>query len=208
VVWRAPRAKTGPGTEEFGLSTGERLSPADVERRLPWIADPLQEPPTLSVERFAYVETTRAEITLPEKAGEYREFLDALERLHAAAGDIPLAVLLVPDEFQVEEAPWKDVEWVGIAARADRELPQKIVGAWLEQRRIPYVDLLRSCAPRPGSPTAAGTSTTRATRTGTHAGTGSRRGAGERALRRREARALSGGRGVSAARRRRSGSSP
>jgi hypothetical protein len=135
-------AKTGPGTEEFGLSTGERLSPAEVERRLPWIADPVQEPPTLSVERFAYVETTRAEITLPEKAGEYREFLDALERLHAAAGDIPLAVLLVPDEFQVEEAPWKDVEWVGIAARADRELPQKIVGAWLEQRRIPYVDLL------------------------------------------------------------------
>jgi hypothetical protein len=118
------------------------LSSAEVERRLPWLLDPLHEPPTLSVERFAYVETTRAEITLPEKAGEYRPALDELERLRTAAGTIPVAFLLIPDEFQVEDAPWRDVEWVGIAARADRDLPQKIVGRWLEEHGIPYVDLL------------------------------------------------------------------
>lgn len=135
-------AGASPSTASFGISTDEPLSPAEVEKRLPWLSDPLREPPTLSVERFAYVETTRAEITLPEKAGVYREALDELQRIREVAGTIPIACLLIPDEFQVEDAPWRDVEWAGIAERADRDLPQKIVGAWLDEHEIPYVDLL------------------------------------------------------------------
>jgi len=135
-------AGSGPSTASFGIPNDEFLSPAEAEQRLPWLSDPLREPPTLSAERFAYVERTRAEITLREKAGEYREALDELQAIRDLAGTIPMACLLIPDEFQVEEAPWRDIEWAGIARRADRDLPQKIVGAWLDERGIPYVDLL------------------------------------------------------------------
>ncbi|MFN0006499.1 MAG: hypothetical protein ACKVXR_01225 [Planctomycetota bacterium] len=135
-------AGSGPSTASFGLSADEHLPPAEVEKRLPWLSDPLQEPPTLSVERFAYVETTRAEITLPEKAGEFREALDELRLIRETAGTVPIACLLIPDEFQVEEALWRDVEWAGIAQRAERDLPQRIVGSWLDEHGIPYVDLL------------------------------------------------------------------
>ena len=139
-LWRI--AEDGPPTEGFGTSPREALAPLEVERRLPWLADPLREPPTLSPERFAYVEWTRAEITLPEKSGEYREALDEIARIQAAAGTARLACLLIPDEFQVEDAVWQDVERAGLSPQADRELPQSIVGKFLDERGIPFVDLL------------------------------------------------------------------
>jgi hypothetical protein len=128
--------------ESFGLPTNCPTSPDEIERRLPWLADPIREPPTLSVERFAYVEWTRAEITLPEKMGDYRDALDELARLRETAGSVPIACLLIPDEFQVEDTVWLDVEGAGLAPNADRDLPQKVVGSWLEEHGIPYVDLL------------------------------------------------------------------
>jgi hypothetical protein len=75
----------------------------------------------------------------------YRSILDAKR----AAGDIPLYVLLIPDEFQVEDELWNAVSQQ-FDRPAQRDRPQMILTAWLEQQNIPYLDLLplmRSVAP-------------------------------------------------------------
>ena len=135
-------AGAGGSFETFGIPTAAPLPPAEIERRLPWLADPLREPAALSTNRFDYVEYTRAEITLPEREDEYAAAFSYLERIREAALPAPLAVLVLPDEFQVEDDVWRAVLAQGLPASAERDLPQQLIGKRLEKRSIPYVDLL------------------------------------------------------------------
>jgi len=131
---------SGGGRNMLGLPDDQAFTPEELERRVPWLADPLREPPVMSAERYAYVESARIGITLPEQRAEYDDFFAALQQLRASAGPVPLAFLLIPDEFQVEEALWRQTS--APFPRAVRELPQELVSAWLEERELAYVDLL------------------------------------------------------------------
>lgn len=130
----------GGGRNFLGLPTDRAFTPEELDRRVPWLADPLREPAVMTPERYAYVESARVGITLPDQHDAYVDFFHALEQLRASAGSVPLAFLLFPDEFQVEEALWQQTS--APFPRADRELPQKLIGAWLGERNISYVDLL------------------------------------------------------------------
>jgi hypothetical protein len=137
----APIAMRG-STRSPGSEIDEELSPAEAERRMPWLADPLLEIPPISAARFTFVEATRTEFLFPAKKKAYEPALAYLEEMREAAGSIPILCLILPDEYQVEDGLWERIGRERVLDGADRELPQKILSAWLDERGIPYVDLL------------------------------------------------------------------
>ncbi len=143
AIWQERRAGTlavagMDAGAAFGVPGTVALSPEEIERRLPWLDDPLTEPAAVSRDRFLYVERKRAADLLRMKESDYADLYSHLERMRIAAGSIPLAVLLFPDEFQVEDALWEQVH----PEQGERDSPQRMVGEWLEQNGVPYVDLL------------------------------------------------------------------
>src|SRR5258706_9406760 len=132
----------GGATEFEGLTDGAAVAPDELDRRFPWLEDPEREPPQLSTERFAYVESTRAVALIRARRESWDTVFTFLERIRDAARPIPIACLLIPDEFQVEDGLWEEVRARGALDAADREKPQAILRAWLEEQRVPFADLL------------------------------------------------------------------
>lgn len=107
--------------------------------RFPWLDDPGLEEATLSAETFLEVEARRARFVCAPDAGDrYEPLFRALRAIRASAGSIPIGVVLIPDEFQVEDAIWSQIAGPGL----ERDLPQQRIGAWLRGEGIPALDLL------------------------------------------------------------------
>ena len=125
---------------------------ADYERHFAWLADARREPPTFSEETFLRIETERAlSICRPDRARDFEQLYGALLEARRLCGATPLFVLLIPDEFQVEDELWRAVKdryrpieaGAGAAVGAlDRDQPQRLLAEWLERHDIPFVDLL------------------------------------------------------------------
>jgi hypothetical protein len=123
-------------------ATNKILSRDELVRAFPWLTDPSREPSSMSHEAFLELETRHArEICGGGDEPYYRRFWEILDEMRAAAAPRPLAVLLIPDELQVEEPLWRDV-----SARAgmplDRDRAQHLLAATLAKKGIPYLDLL------------------------------------------------------------------
>jgi hypothetical protein len=118
------------------------VAPDEFGRRFPWLADPTQEAPQLSEVRFAYVESTRAEFLFHARRDSWEKLFAFLAQILDSARPIPVACLLIPDEFQVEDGLWEGLRAQKVIGSADRGQPQKILRDWLDEHRVPYVDLL------------------------------------------------------------------
>jgi hypothetical protein len=143
-------ADGGRDESAFSIPATLALSSEEVARQLPWLDDPLREPPAMSAERFAFVESTRALDVTRVAQSDYSDMIASLDELRAAAAPTPLAFLLIPDEFQVDDALWNEVERALGDAPHVRTLPQKVVRAELERRGLRFADLLpelRACEP-------------------------------------------------------------
>lgn len=123
-------------------STRGRIRVEELPERMPWLEDPLLEQPGYSEERFLAIEVERATALCRPGVTDFGPAFEVLEELIVAAGDTPLAFVLIPDEFQVEEPLWEAV----LAEIPERPLerfhPQDVVQRWLEERGIPTLDLL------------------------------------------------------------------
>lgn len=135
-------ADAGASTVTTGLTRGGELSPAEAERAMPWLRDPMQEVPAVSAERFLYVEGTRTGILRPDARDGYGLAFEYLEKMRELARPASIACVLIPDEYQVEDALWQQLHSQADLSGMDREQPQKVVSAWLEAQGIPFVDLL------------------------------------------------------------------
>jgi len=121
---------------EAGVATREEAAAA-----FPWVLDPSLEDGTLSEEVFLELEAERA-LTMcgqdpPAMDIAYRSLLAARD----AAGGVPLRVLLIPDEFQVEDGLWAQVQELA-KEPLERDRPQRLLRAWLEREGFEYLDLL------------------------------------------------------------------
>jgi hypothetical protein len=125
-----------PG-EVFGAAPDSAAQGQD----LPWLDDPAREPPGLSSEAFLRLETARALDVCAGDPPSLPEVFALLREARRIASPTPLRVLLIPDEFQVE-----DELWAAVQRRAGRPLerdrPQRVLGAWLEREAIAHLDLL------------------------------------------------------------------
>jgi hypothetical protein len=109
---------------------------------MPWLFDPALETPPYTTEEFLGIERTRVlQACLPDAPG-WAPFTRLLDGLLAAAGDVPVAVLLLPDQFQVDDALWEQVRGAAGGRAPERELPQRRIGELLAARGVPCLDVL------------------------------------------------------------------
>jgi hypothetical protein len=114
---------------------------AAVAREFPWVLDPTLEEPTLDDEVFLELETRRALTLCAADPPGLPVVWRSLEEARRAAGDVPLRVLLIPDEFQVDDGLWETVQArAGVPLERDR--PQRLLAAGLAARGFEFVDLL------------------------------------------------------------------
>jgi len=110
-----------------------------------FISDPSKEKPHFSEEKFLEIESIRMEFLNPNNQAmerRYEEFLQALDLFKARLAD-RLLLVLIPDEFQVNDALY---EWVLATKNRpeayERDRPQRIIGAYARRAGIPVLDLL------------------------------------------------------------------
>lgn len=113
---------------------------AELARSFPWVADPSLEEPVFSERAFLELERHRARTACAPDPRDLEELFATLEDMRDAAG-ARLAVLLIPDEFQVEDALWAEVGFQS-GVELERDAPQRRIGAWLAERGVPCLDLL------------------------------------------------------------------
>jgi hypothetical protein len=135
ILRRAERTDLAAVTEQANLTREE------LALQYPWLGDPLRESASLGREVFTELESRNAwAICLPHP-GTYEWLFGALASFERVAGDVPLAFVLIPDEFQVEDDLWQEVE-SGSDEPLDRDLAQRTIVEWLESRGTPVLDLL------------------------------------------------------------------
>ncbi|MCA8944254.1 MAG: hypothetical protein KDB80_16935, partial [Planctomycetes bacterium] len=142
----AEQTRTG---HEAGHVQGELERDVVLERdavvaRYPWLEDHALEQPTFSREAYRDIEYTRIVAACgPDSVAAYDALFSILDAMVERATPTPIWFVLIPDEFQVEDDLWRDA----LAGREDpqrygRLRPQERIRAWLDQRGIPYLDLL------------------------------------------------------------------
>ena len=127
--------------EKERLDGSARVAPKSADgSAFPWVSDPKLENPTMSEEAFLRLEIRRAKEVCARAPASLEALRDALRAMKAAAGSAKLVVMLIPDEFQVEDALWTAVV-ASAGAPLDRDRPQALVRPMLEREGIPCLDL-------------------------------------------------------------------
>ncbi len=131
--------------EPFALVGGAEMvivPEAEAARSWPWLADPRLEPPVFSRARFLEIELEHVANLCGERIERLETLFHYIEEIRRRAGDRPLAFVLIPDSFQVEDSLWAEAERRFAGRPLDRDKPQREIGKWLETRGLPYLDLL------------------------------------------------------------------
>jgi hypothetical protein len=126
-------ARVGTGVGMGGGTVGE--VPA-------WIEDATLEPPTMTESRFLEIEARRRRVTNPDDrkiAQGYRQFIAGLDYFRREVGSA-LVIVVIPDEFQVNDSLWQKLG--GDDSAHVRDLPQRRIAAYCERFGIECVDLL------------------------------------------------------------------
>lgn len=134
--------RRGGGENLDDTRTMERVEVEDLGERYPWVEDPLLEEAGFSDETYLGIETASARVVWTTEGREFPSLFRVLEEMCEVAGDTRLAVMLIPSAFQVEESVRDAVARRVPEILEDMEMPQRIVGQWCEDRRIPFLDLL------------------------------------------------------------------
>jgi hypothetical protein len=114
---------------------------AEVAAEFPWTADVSLERPTFSISGFEELERGRAHLICDTARPFDTGLRNSMAAMAEAAGDTPLVFLLIPDEFQVEDAVWRMVS-AGAPDTLDRLLPQRVITGWAEELGLGVIDLL------------------------------------------------------------------
>lgn len=126
-------------------------SRADVLAAFPWLADTSLEQPGFSPEAFVHDQLVHAQGICTGSEASYGPFFAALEHIVALAGDRPLGFLVIPEEFQLEDDVWREIER-GVGDGAERDRPQRLVTAWCTRRGVACEDLLPRLRALPAQP--------------------------------------------------------
>jgi hypothetical protein len=108
----------------------------------PWLDDPLKEAPYFSKATFLDIERVRAETVCKKNKDLYEKLFSTILRMKEAARGTDFAVMVIPDEFQIEDGLWNEILTLSTIKNLDRYLPQQVLTQWLDQQKIPYLNLL------------------------------------------------------------------
>jgi hypothetical protein len=136
----------GGGREEQGAAAGVAKGPIDdpeeLERQFLWLHDPSLEPPGNSEKTYLAIETQRAREGSLALPAFYAPMFRSLQTILATAGKTPLGILLLPDQFQVDDDLWNELRGSLGPGEPERDRPQRLIGAWLAEHGVPFVDVL------------------------------------------------------------------
>jgi len=140
------RRRRGADTDaiERGLGRGlaAGLQTAEIERELPHLVDPTLERGIYSPEHYLEMELRRARLLGRPSEAEYATLREQLDALLAASGEVPIAIVVLPDEFQVDDALWAEVLAAADGEALERERFQRVVAEWGASRGVPVCDML------------------------------------------------------------------
>lgn len=116
----------------------------ELEAEYPWLKDPRLEEGSFRPERFYQIEAKRARAVCdPNRTGGYAALYSALSEMKRLAGETPLVVQILPDEFQLDNELWTTVRRRSRKrGHLERDLPQELIGRWLDEQGILHLDLL------------------------------------------------------------------
>lgn len=131
---------------DLSATQGERGALRELDREaaaeeFAWVLDPSLEVGTYSAEAFHRIELQRALDISAQDPPSLELFYESMRAAKRAAGDIPVRVMLIPDEFQVEDDLWQVVEELS-RRPLERDRAQRILTHWLEREGIAHLDLL------------------------------------------------------------------
>ena len=147
--WAALLGEPGRGGEGFwatnrsgGGDWGTELvsGPEEIAEAFPWVVDPRQESATFSEEAFDQIQRRRAR-DLCDPAVDFGHAFSVYDELVRAAGDVPVAFLLIPDEFMIEDAVWEELHRTGLEPHLERQSGRERVVAWMRERGYLYLDV-------------------------------------------------------------------
>lgn len=130
---------TAPAGEGAGGRPAYVLTVEEAHQTFPYTLDPDLEKPTFSAEEFLRIQASRVLVCDLDRPA-YAALEAILDRMRVAVGRVPLAILLIPDEFQIEDALWETVTALHPGVRFDRFLPQRRLRAYCEAHGIDLVD--------------------------------------------------------------------
>ncbi len=117
--------------------------PAEIAAAFPWTEDPALELASFSKEQYARIEAERVRQNhFAPALGLHEKLMTAVLEMKAMAGDIPFFVMLIPDEYQIDDEVWETAKAANSDSLLDRDQPQKMIIESCEQRGIPCLDLL------------------------------------------------------------------
>ena len=152
TLWRRfQRIRTG--IADLTATQSFETSDAGIEKLPDYLNDPGLEKPTFERQRFLRIERDRVEITNPALRRTrlaYERFFAWFARIHQEAGR-DLVVLLIPDEFQVNDDLWQELmNSVADPDRFERDSPQQRILEHTQRLAIPTLDLLPVLRQQPG----------------------------------------------------------
>ena len=122
----------------------------EVHQAHPWVLDPALESSPRSLASHLEIEVHRA-WSICRHLDSYAPLMEILDDL-ADAG-VPFGVMIIPDEFQVEEPLWDQVRTQRVGAEdLERDRAQRELGERLTRAGIPYLDLLPLLRAEPVGP--------------------------------------------------------
>jgi hypothetical protein len=144
IQWRERRAGTGFGAGALPLLDADPARAGlELEADQPALFDPALETPTYSEESFLALELQRFAFLLESPEADFAPFFECLRALQELAAPVPMALMLIPDEFQVEDELWRAcVAAKGSQAEWDQVRPQTLIRAFCAREGIPVLDLL------------------------------------------------------------------
>lgn len=130
------------GVAQGAVGEGELVeTPEAAHAAFPFTIDPSLERQMFSEVEFLRIETGRAIVC--EVAGPpYDTLAEVLDGMLQMADKTPLAIFLIPDEFQVNDELWALVEpgWTG--RELERHRPQRLVREWCQANGVDLIDPL------------------------------------------------------------------
>ncbi len=142
IVWhRLQIMKRAKLVDAAAVTTLFNLTPQELVDGIPHLAKPLLETPSVSDDIFFGMETRSAQVMCRPDQGLYPAFFETLAKMKRATGRVPLAFMLIPEEYQVEDDIWHEVVRRN-EQPLDRDLAQRTMVAWLKAHGLPVLDLL------------------------------------------------------------------
>lgn len=128
------------GDSEAGII---EQTPAALGAVFPWVLDPLQERPTFLRRTFLEIQTKRARDLSLQDDDSYQRRFSVLRRIADACGRTPVLFLVIPDENQVDDALWSEVQ-SRTEMHLQRDRPQRLLFEWFKEQGLTFIDPLPS----------------------------------------------------------------